>query len=440
MSGPRPRLILFTRPPVPGKAKSRLIPELGAEGAASLHRRLVLRTLRTAHQFCRQHNVDFEIRFAGHDPAPLRHWLGDSWSFRPQSVGDLGHRMSTALSESLSEGSPASVLIGSDCPGLSSNELTDAFNALKQHPAVFGPAADGGYYLVGLTQPQPRLFEAIPWGSNNVLALSLDRTRELGITSALVQLLDDLDRPEDLHAWNQRIHTEEANPTRISVIIPTLNEASHLAHTLDSIQAGNPHEILVVDAHSTDQTPAIAAAAGARVISSSKGRARQMNAGAAFASGQILLFLHADTRLPAIWPSALSDALLRPGTIAGAFTFALDQDFPGKRWIERITRLRSVRFQRPYGDQGLFLTRARFEEMGGFANLPIMEDYELIQRLRKLGRITIADAPAITSSRRWQRLGWLRTTLINQWIIAGFHLGIAPERLARFYQRDTTPR
>lgn len=440
MSGPRPRLILFTRPPIPGMVKSRMIPALGADGAVCLHRRLVLRTLRTAHRFCRDHRLDLEIRFAGDDIGLMQHWLGDSWIFRPQAGGDLGHRMSAALAESFSEGSPATVLIGSDCPDLSSVELAAAFDALRQQPAVFGPAADGGYYLVGLTRPQPRLFEDIPWGSNMVLARSLERMRGLGISPALLQTLDDLDRPEDLPAWKQRIQAEESDLTQVSVILPTLNEAAHLARTLNSIRIGNPHEILVIDAGSSDDTRAIAAAAGAQVIPSGKGRARQMNAGAALATGQVLLFLHADTRLPHDWPRAVSDALRRPNAVAGAFTFALDQDFVGRRWIEWTTRFRSTRFQRPYGDQGLFLARARFEELGGFANLPIMEDYELIQRLRRQGRIVIADAPAITSGRRWQRLGWLRTTLLNQWVIAGFHLGIAPDRLARLYRRDSTPR
>ncbi len=440
MPGRRPRLILFTRPPIAGKAKSRLIPVLGPVGALNLHRRLVLRSLRTAHHFCRTQDIDLEIRFAGQDPRVMQHWLGDSWWFRPQGEGDLGQRMSTALAASFAEGSPASVLIGSDCPGLSFTELSAAFHALKDHPVVFGPAADGGYYLVGLTQPQPRLFEGIPWGSNTVLTRSLERIREPGIIPAFIQTLHDLDRPEDLPAWRKQTQTEEADSARVSVIIPTLNEAVHLKQTLDAVHVGSPHEILVIDAGSSDETSTIAAAAGARVIRSGKGRARQMNAGAALATGQVLLLLHADTRLPANWSTALSDSLLRPGAVAGAFSFALDQDFNGRRWIEWATNFRSRHFQSPYGDQGLFLPRARFEELGGFADLPIMEDYELIRRLRKLGRVVTADAPAITSARRWQQLGWLRTTVINQLVITGFHLGFAPDRLARMYRRQIASR
>ena len=118
MSEDRRRLILFARYPVPGKVKTRLIPALGAEGAAALHRRLVLRTLRTAHKACRAASADLEVRFDGGTEQAMSHWLGDSARFLPQGAGDLGERMARAFEESFRSGSPATVIIGSDCPGL----------------------------------------------------------------------------------------------------------------------------------------------------------------------------------------------------------------------------------------------------------------------------------------------------------------------------------
>ena len=128
-----------------------------------------------------------------------------------------------------------------------------------------------------------------------------------------------------------------------------------------------------------------------------------------------------------------SETLRQPGTAAGAFQFRIAGDFPGKRWVEWTTNWRSRHCQLPYGDQALFLRRSSFEELGGYADLPIMEDYELVRRLRRRGRVVTADKAAITSGRRWQKLGFLRTTLINRLVVAGYRLGVNPHRLARFY-------
>ena len=124
----------------------------------------------------------------------------------------------------------------------------------------------------------------------------------------------------------------------------------------------------------------------------------------------------------------------RDGAQPGAFCFRIAGHFPGKSLIERFTGWRSRWLRRPYGDQGIFLTRALFEEMGGFADMPILEDYELVRRLRRYGRLITAEEAAYTSGRRWQKLGGLRATLRNQSILAGYHLGLSPQRLARFYR------
>ena len=155
MTEQRRRLILFARFPVAGNVKTRLIPALGAQGAAALHRRLVLRTLRTAHALCQSQNAELEIRFAGGDENEMRHWLGDGWRCCPQCEGDLGQRLAEAFENSFRAGSSASIIIGSDCPALTSEVLAAAFDSLRTNPVVFGPATDGGYYLVGLTRVVP---------------------------------------------------------------------------------------------------------------------------------------------------------------------------------------------------------------------------------------------------------------------------------------------
>jgi rSAM/selenodomain-associated transferase 2 len=156
-----------------------------------------------------------------------------------------------------------------------------------------------------------------------------------------------------------------------------------------------------------------------------------MNAGAAFARGDWLVFLHADTRLPAGWSDAIEDANRDPSVAAGCFRFALDSGSSMARLIELGVRLRVAFFGLPYGDQAIFVRRAIFEAMGGYAHLPIMEDVDLVQRLRRRGRLYRSPKPALTSSRRWERDGWIGRTARHLLLIALYFSGVSPERLIR---------
>jgi rSAM/selenodomain-associated transferase 2/rSAM/selenodomain-associated transferase 1 len=439
MSGNCQRLIVFARFPVPGRTKTRLVPALGAEGAAALHRRLVLRTLRSASALCRSEDLELEVRFDGGDEQAMRHWLGGEGHFRAQGEGDLGERMARAFEVSFREGSSATIIIGTDCPGLTADLLSAAFDRLSGNPVVFGPAADGGYYLIGMTRPIPELFRGIAWGTETVLADSLRILARAGLDPVLLDRLADIDRPEDLVSWLCIMDTEDTDLRRISVIIPALNEAGHITRTIETARQEAPPEIIVVDGGSTDNTSELARAAGAIVLCSAPGRARQMNAGAVRATGRVLLFLHADTLLPPGWLRVVADTLERPGVAAGAFGFRIAEHFPG-RWVaEWTTNFRSRWLCRPYGDQALFMRRALFEELGGFADLPIMEDYEFVGRVRRRGQVVTTADEIVTSGRRWRQLGFVRTTLINRLVIAAYHLGVAPQTLARIYQQNRFP-
>lgn len=221
----------------------------------------------------------------------------------------------------------------------------------------------------------------------------------------------------------------------ISIIIPVLNEAAILKHTLIPLQQYSGVEIIVVDGGSQDETIAIARQTKATVISViGKGRAGQINAGAKIAGGNMLLFLHADTQLPPNFASLVTKTLDRSGVIAGAFELAIAGTKPALRWIETLVKMRSHLFSLPYGDQAIFITKPAFFKLGGFADLPIMEDFEFIKRAQKIGKIAIAPAAVTTSGRRWQKLGVWQTTAINQLIIAGYYLGISPAKLANFYR------
>jgi rSAM/selenodomain-associated transferase 2 len=224
----------------------------------------------------------------------------------------------------------------------------------------------------------------------------------------------------------------------LSIIIPTLNEAAVLAQTLAAIGVESnvdPNiEVLVVDGGSQDDTCAIAQTWGAKLLRSQPGRAQQMNLGAESAQNDILLFLHGDTLLPSGYYGLIKAAIAQPHTIAGAFDLTIDAPDLSLRLVEWGVRLRSRLLQLPYGDQGIFLKRETFARIGGYPNLAIMEDYQLIQNLKRLGKIAIVPIPVKTHPRRWRKLGILRTTVLNQIMILGYHLGIPPERLRTWYR------
>ena len=208
----RKRLILFTRYPEAGRVKTRLIPALGAEGAAMLHRRLVSHALSAAEAWRSSVSGELEIRFDGGDEEAMRQWLGEGMVYRQQGGGDLGERLARAFEESCREGGKATVVIGSDCPALGPAQLGKAFRALSEKRVVLGPATDGGYYLIGLTRQVPELFHGIEWGTGSVLAKSLGILAGLKIEPFLLEPLDDIDRPEDLKVLEQIFHTLQESP------------------------------------------------------------------------------------------------------------------------------------------------------------------------------------------------------------------------------------
>ncbi len=222
--------------------------------------------------------------------------------------------------------------------------------------------------------------------------------------------------------------------SNISIIIPTRNEADSIGRLLPELLAVHGVELLVVDGGSTDNTVDIAKSLGAQVLSSSPGKAKQMNAGAEAAHGNILLFLHCDTKLAPGFVGQVRDALNQPKISAGAFQLSIDGKGFGLRVIEWLVNFRSKILQMPYGDQGIFVTSDMFFSVGEFPPQPIMEDFELMRRLRGRGKIKILPLHATTSARRWKKLGIMRTTVINQAIILGYLLGVNPEKLAGWYR------
>lgn len=424
------RLIILSREPRPGHTKTRLIPLLGPEGAAHLAAELLRGTFHTARELARRRGTCIEARIAGLDTSGPTRRLARGLALRDQGAGDLGERMRRAAAQALAGPFDRVVLIGSDCPHLAPDHIADAFDALDGADLALGPATDGGYYLIGVRADHAELFAGIPWGTGDVLMRTMEKARALGLRVKLLPTLSDLDRPADLGTWAESGRPHAGRRPWLSVVIPTLDEAEHLAATLASVRGEDGVQVIVADGGSTDRTVEIARLFGAEILVAPPSRGGQLNAGAARARGEVLLFLHADTRLPSQYGELIRVTLGRHGTAAGAFDLAIDASGPGLRLIEAGVRLRSRVLGRPYGDQAMFLPAETFHAVGGFPDMPFMEDYVMLSRLRPLGRIRIASASVRTAARSWRRCGIVRTTLHHQRLIILHHLGLSSRSVA----------
>ena len=215
----------------------------------------------------------------------------------------------------------------------------------------------------------------------------------------------------------------------LSVVIPALNAAHSLGACLDGLAGAD--EIVVADGGSTDGTSEVARERAALVVEAEKGRGPQLIAGAAKATGDWLLFLHADTILSAEWPESVREHCSAAPHKAAILSFGLNADAWQARLIERGVALRT-RLGLPYGDQGLLVSRALYEELGGYRPLPLFEDVDLIRRIGRR-RLRLLKAQALTSAERWQRDGWFRRSARNLLLLGLHGMGVRPDRLARLY-------
>ena len=220
---------------------------------------------------------------------------------------------------------------------------------------------------------------------------------------------------------------------KVSIIVPTLNEELVLKKTLTQIQELSPHELIVSDGGSTDNTTLIAQKFSHRVVTGSTGRAMQMNAGADQATGDLLLFLHADNRLEPESYQKMLECMKIPKWIGGAFTLCIESDKWSINLINQLANIRSRYFGLVYGDQGVFVRAEVFKNMNGFSPIPIFEDLDFYRRLKKKGPVNLLKEKAHTSSRRWVKEGIAFTTARNIFIVLLFGLGFPPRTLTKWY-------
>lgn len=245
---------------------------------------------------------------------------------------------------------------------------------------------------------------------------------------------------EDLIA-SHRSSQRESNQYRFSIVIPVLNEAEQISSLIEHIRSRSFerfYEIIVVDGDLQGSTVKVIQDKEVISLVTEKGRGRQMNAGAAVAKGEVLIFLHADTRLPDNALEKISQVLQDERYVGGAFDLGIDSKRLFLKYISARANLRSRLNRIPYGDQVIFIRRDYFDQIGRFKDIPLMEDVNLMRRIKKDGRkIYILPDKVMTSARRWERDGALYTTVRNQILIALYYLGFSPNRLAKYYWRHS---
>jgi uncharacterized protein len=420
-----PTVIFFLKAPRVGFVKTRLARECGADRAAEIYSALAEAQGRRIPPGWKS-----EIHFAPADAeAEMRGWLGNQYVFRPQADGDLGGRLIAGFGSALAGNGGPVIAIGGDCPDLDAACLEEASHSLRTSDVVLGPAIDGGYYLIGLNHPQPELFIDVPWSTPEVLGVTQERARLAGLRYHLLAPKSDID---DAVAW-RNYEMRERLRSALTVIVPTLNEAARIQHNLETTRAALPGaRVIVVDGGSTDATATLARSAGAEVVHAGRGRGVQLAAGAAPATTEWLLFLHADTTLPSNAGNVIETFMSRPG--AQIATFRLRFDHAG--WFLRVccwfTRCDSV-FTR-FGDQGILVRREFYYALGGFPAWPLFEDVELLRRARRKARVVSLPAAVTTSARRFENMGHFSQQWLNARLLFRFLLGSPPERLGEIYR------
>ena len=435
---------VFAKPPTEGEAKTRLSAALEPGARADLARAFLEDTLTLTRSLRWARQIVASTTEVPFDAAKTATWN--------QGTGDLGARVERILIGGLSQAERV-YAVGTDAPGLRRDHLEEARDALKTHDAVLGPATDGGFYLLALTRCPEGLLAELPWSQPQTCDATEARLIAHGMRVRRLAPLSDIDRPEDLQALADEVesrpgalhHTRRALraqrglPRQISVIIPTLNEAQRIASHLEALRTlSDWHEVLVVDGGSDDGTQAIVAGLkGVTLIESPRGRGAQLNAGAAQATGDVLLFLHADVRLPEGVRAHIDETMATEGVLAGAFRTRTVCDDPESRraWLMPLLTLGDLRpsyTRLPYGDQALFVDAGAFASAGGFPEQPLMEDLELSRRLSRLGRIRRVPARVEVSGRRYLKQPFRSVLIMNTFPLL-YALGVSPKTLARWY-------
>lgn len=389
-------------------------------------------------------------------PADARdtNWAQEQWQapfvLAQIAEDNLGDRLEHTITSCKRRGFSQVCVIGSDAPTLPVAHILTCQKLLASHDTVLGPALDGGIYLLA-TKVKLTDLNIIPWSSDQVFTNLKALLEQKGLHVGIGPSWYDIDTITDLKklksdlkpttpAREKLYHWLEQLP-RVSIIVPIFNESKAIKNCIIQLQQLHPlAEIIIVDGTSTDDSWDAANIAGIKRLQTSKAnRAMQMNYGAQKASGNILLFLHADCYLSQTAFTAMVNLFANGNINGGCFRYHLADTGTNwrYRWINFGVRLRVKLLKLAYGDQGYFVRSEVFKRIGPFKELPLLEDVEWFSRLKKNNNIFFLKEKLITSARRIQQRGWIRSSIINNLIVILYFFGVKPKYLARLYHKQS---
>ncbi|WP_099203364.1 TIGR04283 family arsenosugar biosynthesis glycosyltransferase [Miniphocaeibacter massiliensis] len=403
-------IIIFTRVPLAGKTKTRMMPALTPMECEQLH----ISFLKDIKQECEKVSTDIFVAFTPEDKEKkLVKILGDDKIYFSQKGNDFGEKMYNAIKFVLDKNYKSCVLIGTDIPEIKKEYLENAFKGLNNKDIVFGPTKDGGYYLVGMNKPIEEAFKNQIYGKGTVLENTVFRLKNKNFKIEYVKELSDIDTIDDLRKFRNRIRenrkeqkTESSkfvySNNKVSIIIPIYNEESTIEYIQKQLYTFKDKcEIIFVDGGSSDNTLNLIDS-NFTVINSEKGRANQMNLGAEKSTGDTLFFLHSDSKLPSDFLMQIKEVMKKYRV--GCFGIIFDSKNFFMFACRIISNFRAKYRRIIFGDQGIFIDRDLFFELGMYPNLPIMEDYQFSLSLRDKGfKVGITKDRINTSDRRYPK-------------------------------------
>lgn len=440
-------LVVFCKRPKLGQGKQRLALTIGMQATFELASLFVSQTAKLLKQWEGPVVValtsDGDLQWATDN-------LGGYTTFL-QGEGNLGDRLNFVDQSLRRQGHQNLLFIGTDSPSLNIQHLKSSCQKLLQYDTVYIPTVDGGVALMGSRCPWPNL-SSIRWSSpmmyrdilklcscNALSSTSLPYTYDVDYVEDIFRLSTDtktLTTFEGFTHWKKKYHQQiYTEKLAISVVIPTFQDNDALSQTLSILASfSNPvHEVIVVDGAADAICETTCRHYKVKYYRAPKGRGIQLNLGAQKAEGSILWFLHADATPAQDSPQRIIESI-RNGHDAGCFSFK----FSGKRtWIKKIlewgTNLRA-RYFTPYGDQGHFIRKDTFYYLDGYAKVPLFEEVQLIRKIRKHFKFKYLKAPIEINPRKWEKEGWVKTSLLNRLYCFYYQVGISPKKLSQQYE------
>lgn len=444
-------IIICSREPVAGRTKTRMMPYLTAAQCAELH----ICFLHDLAEQCRQADADVVVFYTvpegvyaeGVDCPILRECFGEDVFYFNQEGANIWERMDNAFRKTFDLGYKSCILIGTDIPELETESFEYAFSMLTEYDMVIGPSLDGGYHLIGMNEPHSEPFEA---GVNTSTGMEVSDTiaaaEAEGLKCFVVDSYQDMDDREAIRGYRARMREDEVlrnsytgkylrDCAKVSVIIPVYNEEKTIEKMMAQLRPHvNNAEIIFVDGGSKDKTLELIGDEF-RVIKSCKGRANQMNAGAMASDGDVLFFLHCDSELPESFLDEIRHGMAEAEYGCFGVKFDSRHFF---MWTNRIiSNHRAWSRGIPFCDQGIFIDRELFFEIGMFPVLPIMEDYEFALKLKRYGYMPAKTKHRIgTSSRRYGSgtLSIMKTEYQMWYLRRLYHRGVDIEEISRRYR------